>query len=549
MKTNSTTIRRIMIFLLLAVLANPGFSQLSGAYTIGGASPDYASISDAVSDLNSSGISGNVTFSIRSGMYAGDHSISSFTGNNSFSTTFQSETENAADVVVTSFSFSFQINSANNISLKNLTLAGGNSGVEVYSTDNCRIIGNTIKDFATYGILSTFESNSLIEGNVITSQTGYNPFGIYEYGASGSCKISKNRIAISGVDAPSGIIVDVSANNSGGTTSVENNFVATSGISNAYGIQIFSYDNFGGPGQGQNVIHNSVNVYGSSENEATAFFMFVDNGNNLINIVDNIFANNNATQFGQTNNCASRINVYSNSGGTINADYNNYFLATGGNLFMDNGTPGTTLAAHQTLTGRDANSKNVNPGFTTSSNLHVSNSALASGTPWPGITNDIDAESRSATSPWMGADEGQLNFPCGPNGTKVSICHRPPGNPNNFQTICIAPQAVSAHLAHGCTLGPCPNNKTGEYSEENAVLNVYPNPFQENFTIEFGNLHGGSSLVELYDALGRVVNCIELMETEGVNQVELTGSGLTPGIYLVKYSCSGTEVTKKIVKE
>ena len=39
---------------------------------------------------------------------------------------------------------------------------------------------------------------------------------------------------------------------------------------------------------------------------------------------------------------------------------------------------------------------------------------------------------------------------------KVLICHNPPG-PRNPQTISVSQSAVAAHLAHGDTLGPCPN--------------------------------------------------------------------------------------------
>lgn len=37
----------------------------------------------------------------------------------------------------------------------------------------------------------------------------------------------------------------------------------------------------------------------------------------------------------------------------------------------------------------------------------------------------------------------------------VTICHRPPDNPENVQTITIGSNAVPAHLAHGDTLGSC----------------------------------------------------------------------------------------------
>lgn len=38
---------------------------------------------------------------------------------------------------------------------------------------------------------------------------------------------------------------------------------------------------------------------------------------------------------------------------------------------------------------------------------------------------------------------------------KVTICHIPPGNPDNAHTITVGAPAVPAHLAHGDTLGEC----------------------------------------------------------------------------------------------
>ena len=40
---------------------------------------------------------------------------------------------------------------------------------------------------------------------------------------------------------------------------------------------------------------------------------------------------------------------------------------------------------------------------------------------------------------------------------KVVICHIQPGQPENAHTISVSANAVPAHLAHGDTLGPCPN--------------------------------------------------------------------------------------------
>jgi hypothetical protein len=41
---------------------------------------------------------------------------------------------------------------------------------------------------------------------------------------------------------------------------------------------------------------------------------------------------------------------------------------------------------------------------------------------------------------------------------KVTICHIPPGNPGNAHTINVSGNAENAHLAHGDTLGECPDS-------------------------------------------------------------------------------------------
>ena len=50
---------------------------------------------------------------------------------------------------------------------------------------------------------------------------------------------------------------------------------------------------------------------------------------------------------------------------------------------------------------------------------------------------------------------------------KVTICHSPPGNPENPQTIEVAESAVAAHLSeHGDTLGACPDENENDNSSD-----------------------------------------------------------------------------------
>ncbi|PYQ02265.1 MAG: hypothetical protein DMF82_16565 [Acidobacteria bacterium] len=73
------------------------------------------------------------------------------------------------------------------------------------------------------------------------------------------------------------------------------------------------------------------------------------------------------------------------------------------------------------------------------------------------------ASSPTASSPTAGVQTASAN---GGDGSvtaqaaqpKVTICHVPPGNPDNAHTITIGAPAVPAHLANhdGDAVGPCP---------------------------------------------------------------------------------------------
>lgn len=45
---------------------------------------------------------------------------------------------------------------------------------------------------------------------------------------------------------------------------------------------------------------------------------------------------------------------------------------------------------------------------------------------------------------------------CDPaNAKKTTICHVPPGNPDNAHTLCVGNAAVRAHVDHGDSIGAC----------------------------------------------------------------------------------------------
>jgi hypothetical protein len=54
----------------------------------------------------------------------------------------------------------------------------------------------------------------------------------------------------------------------------------------------------------------------------------------------------------------------------------------------------------------------------------------------------------------------------GDEGPKVTICHIPPGNPENAHAITISINALPAHLAHGDSEGACDTQCTLETDPE-----------------------------------------------------------------------------------
>jgi hypothetical protein len=79
----------------------------------------------------------------------------------------------------------------------------------------------------------------------------------------------------------------------------------------------------------------------------------------------------------------------------------------------------------------------------------------------------------------------QAQQACDPSDTKkTTICHLPPGNPDNAHTLCVGNPAVPAHLAHGDRLGSCcdstggdqppPTDDAGSQSTEEVVAGTAP---------------------------------------------------------------------------
>jgi len=140
-----------------------------------------------------------------------------------------------------------------------------------------------------------------------------------------------------------------------------------------------------------------------------------------------------------------------------------------------------------------------------------------------------------------------VDIRCGNNLNKVILCHVPPGNPGNSQTICIAPQAVPAHLANhpGDCLGPCSSTQRlmDPTLFDNEKASVYPNPFNHSFMLHHDFDNGEPVQMIIRDITGRIIESF----TKVTNDSEF-GINLSLGIYLVEIFTPGKKEILKVTK-
>ncbi len=132
------------------------------------------------------------------------------------------------------------------------------------------------------------------------------------------------------------------------------------------------------------------------------------------------------------------------------------------------------------------------------------------------------------------------------NGNKVYVCHLPPGNPANVQTICISVNAVPAHvpLHGGDHLGRCDqvcgSSKTDDESAPEMIpdalgagmdILLYPNPFNNHFKLQLESESNSSYSVKLFDISGRLVE--EQNELSSSSTANM-GDNLNSGVYFAQ---------------
>ena len=435
----------------------PWGQALSGTYTVGGTSPDFATLTAAIDSVCKLGVSSSVIFNIRSGSYTGQYIIYPVPGAGPGKTvTFQAESGDSTDVELSNNSGStnnyvLKLYGADYITIKKLTLSSLSTTYAVVidlvgnvtndSISNCVINGdktasnnnalidtweraistnlviyNNIISGGRIGILLSMNNQGLAKGtviknNIISGQAGSSdPYGIYI--RDHEAPVVTDNIVTNTTDI---YFYGIHLEECTDELQVLRNKVSLSnsncgirlyrsvGTSAKRGLVANNFVVVGGTSYAyciwtydcdyQNIFNNSLRINSTSTTDGVAFL--TTNGSTNIVLKNNILAN-----FG------GGWALYSASATDISAsDYNDLYI-TGKFIAYWNGVNKTSLADYQSASTFDAHSVNANPAFVSANDMHTTSSFLDSaGTAVAEVTTDIDGEARNATYPDIGADE------------------------------------------------------------------------------------------------------------------------------------------------
>lgn len=446
---------------------NVSLSQgLSGDYTVGGTgTPDYATITSAISALQSGGLCGDVRLLVYEGTYSGQYSLTNMPGLGAgatleivshpsntnlpvFTYAATGSTDNyvfemndvsyvildSLEILPTGTTYARGVsfaNNTNNITISNSKIRGNptttNSNLRalIYCNttssldENITIENNTLLNGA-YGIHLYGGSSAVEGGNKVLNNTidSFYYYGIYTFYQQ-DIEISGNFVRDANTaTSPRGLycLYNFSAN-------ITKNTVMLGGTSAPNGMYLDYND--GTAANPTYITNNMISMY----NTATAALGTVT-GMEVYAAENNYVANNTIAVYGGSTSSRalylyaslagdtikSYNNALANFGGgyslyatTANsgivANDNNAYYSSGSNLAYW-GSARATLSDLQTANSLDASSLEFTPVFTSSMDLHTTAADLdASAQVLSYVTEDIDGDTRNITTPDIGADE------------------------------------------------------------------------------------------------------------------------------------------------
>jgi len=290
----------------------------------------------------------------------------------------------------------FNGNGDTNLFIQNKMIYGYNGIYDTIACSGNSIVNNVFDTTGCIGIYMTSQTNLNISANTFnlgdfgSGQGHYISYAI-RLESSPAVMITKNKmymlannaqvvraivlVSVTGSSSLPSLINNNWILNAGGTTSC-------SGIS-LYGVNYldFYYNNC--------LITNSLSAGAIIHHNSTYTNSYIEvKNNNLINKGGGLLYD-----FPSTN-------------GGLDTVVNNNCYTTGTVLGKMGGTTYSSLSAWVSNTGKDANSLNIDPGYVSNTNLHVSNIGLnGKAFSYWRVKDDIDGDTRHATTPDIGADE------------------------------------------------------------------------------------------------------------------------------------------------
>jgi PKD repeat protein len=433
-----------------ATITNDTFIQkaciaLNGYYTINGAQAssgkNFKTFTDAVSILNSCGITGPVVFTVAAGIYKDSVQINNIPGSSATNTITFNGVDTTTRSIMAYNSDIVHLNEAKYITFKNLSFRVGSNitnGISINGNSEYIIIDScnfTTTKSGVAGIITTPSSNltGIITANYITLSNntianfgGYGIFliGSYTQNAYGN-KVHNNFIknCVTGFRGHYQDSLDFYKNNvkdcgsEGATFFVMNNIV----VYQNYIIGKGSAMIFTGVTKAQ-----AANNMLSAENASTLSLQIYKTRNSTFYHNSMLNAGNYSknTYIGLCSKVDFRNNTMANMGNSAyllyvendteiqHLDYNQYYNLGNSNRYVYIGKDYFDINSLRGKLGMNNYSSGTNPNFTKTTSppdLHIkSTSAPAYGDASVGIAKDIDNNTRCAIAPTVGADESNF---------------------------------------------------------------------------------------------------------------------------------------------
>ncbi|MCX6314316.1 MAG: fibronectin type III domain-containing protein [Sphingobacteriales bacterium] len=316
------------------------------------------------------------------------------------------------------------ISNVNNGSTTDATYNTQTIGLIVSATGIQTIRGNSIHDVGSSSIVAPTSNNNKIFGLVLSAT------------ATGTV-VEKNSIyriygSSSGATARADIIALLQTQSLANAT-YSNNMITGADLSGSSARVYYGINDLNAAPTISNYFYNSVSISGTGTS-TNSTWVFNRNGTATVTLKNNIFSN---ARTGGTGYHVAIANTNASATGwsATAANYNVLYSATSttvaqwlGTAVGNNRTLATWQAAQASGSGGDANSVSVLPNFIDAStgNLHLianTNCSLDGTGNNTGIAmvNDIDGDSRGATTTDIGADEFTSTFSASA-GTAQSVC-------------------------------------------------------------------------------------------------------------------------------